>query len=59
VKDDSVDTVKRPRLLVIDIKTREPVHAVKLAGKNERYVNTVRRGLERNMGSRYYVKEDL
>ncbi len=57
--DETVETVKKPRLLVIDTKTKKPIHAVALTNKTERYVNVVRRGLERNMGIGYYVKEDL
>jgi hypothetical protein len=54
-----IDDIKKPRLLVIDVKTKKPVHAVHLKKRNETYVNTVRRGLEHNMAAGYYVKEDL
>lgn len=54
-----VNDVKKPRLLVIDVRTKQTVHAVPLKNKNETYVNTVRRGLERDMACGYYVKEDL
>jgi hypothetical protein len=58
--DDSVKKVKKPRLLVIEAKTKKPVHAIKLTQTDEPHIAKATAGLLRNMDTnRYFVKEDL
>jgi hypothetical protein len=58
--DDSVKKVKKPRLLVLDLETRKPVHAVKLTQTDDAHIAKATAGLLRNMDTdRYCVEEDL